>query len=376
MTNRILFTTTLAVTSLLVACDDGDLLGPVGDGTGTIVLQFVASTQTALTQSSPLEVDWSSGTDAQTAAVQADGGDLMTTAAAVDEERSEVGDSVANGNDLDLRTLNGRLRTRSVSGEAAGTIEEARAILSGAKDTVVQLTVTTDSITGSISGLPEGTYSVVVEGLIGGDVDHFGQATGVTVTAGGTTPVTMVFGSFRPDPTQFALATSAALSFTIDFPAVAGANGYQVQWDTDTAFSAPDSASAGTPRLTVTVASSGTYYVRVRATNTSAARIGRWTDAFTFTAPINVDFAAIGMVLFDAYATVLIGGTDATTMAALTTAFAQCQTGVTENKPLLIDDCLTQARGVPGSGSGTDTALLAVLALYYTSAEQLLGFGS
>ena len=93
-----------------------------------------------------------------------------------------------------------------------GTIETARAFLSGPTDTVVTLTVTTDSITGSIQGLTPGTYTVSVEGLIGGDVDHFGQATGVQVGSGATATATIAFLSFRPDLTGFTLTSTAAFS--------------------------------------------------------------------------------------------------------------------------------------------------------------------
>jgi hypothetical protein len=163
----------------------------------------------------------------------------------------------------------------------AGTIETARAIISGPTSRTVSLTVTPDSITGNITGLAPGTYTVIVEGMIGGDVERFGQANSVNVTAGATATASMVFGSFRPDLSGFGLTSTTAFSFDVTFPAVSGATDYDIEWDTDSGFGNPSSATATSPSLTVTVSQATTYSVRVRSRNSGSTAVGRWSDPKT-----------------------------------------------------------------------------------------------
>ena len=274
MRNRTLISFSLALAMLVVACDE-----PVGPGqTGSIALQFVIP-------------EPPTAAPADSSAVDDD---------APDPERRRERPDAQPDDDADIRATESA--NRSVDGEDAseasrtttpvsvpnsdtplraaqpGTIETARAIVSGPTDTVVDLTVTTTEITGTIQGLTPGSYVVTVEGLIGGAVDHYGQATGVTVQSEQTATATITFASFLPDLSGFGLTSTTAFAFNVTFPAVNGATNYDVMWDTDPGFGAnPDSATSVGPNPTVTVGQATTYYVRARSRNVNSANVGRWS---------------------------------------------------------------------------------------------------
>ena len=131
-----------------------------------------------------------------------------------------------------------------------------------------------------IDGLAPGTYTVALQGFVGGDVAMFGLTSGVQVTAGQNTTATVSFNSFVPaaDP----LPSSATNNtFTVSYATVAAAMRYQVQAATDQAFTADMVSVDVTPPKTsadITVTKCGTYYARVRAFDPYQSP-GRWADA-------------------------------------------------------------------------------------------------
>jgi len=120
----------------------------------------------------------------------------------------------------------------------------------------------------TITDLAPGSYTVTVEGLVGGAVDHFGQTTGVSVTAGNSTPASITFNSFQPlIPASTVVDTSDVLHFTINYGAVANATGYIVAWSTSPAMTGAQTKSVTGTSTDITVADEGKYYVTVKAVN-------------------------------------------------------------------------------------------------------------
>jgi hypothetical protein len=115
-----------------------------------------------------------------------------------------------------------------------------------------------------------GSYTLVVEGFLSGEVDHFAITTGVQVRSGQETTATVTFNSFRPVLNSVTTPTTA-IPFVFSWPAVQNADAYIVELDDDVNFTAPLIASAqitGTAAV-ASVVQAGTYYVRARAVNST-----------------------------------------------------------------------------------------------------------
>jgi hypothetical protein len=137
---------------------------------------------------------------------------------------------------------------------------------------------------GTVDGLAPGTYSVVVEGLVGGSVDHFGEASGVTVAADQNTEATIAFASFRPVLDPFEAEAVGVLRFPVSYSAVASAEGYVVEWATDPSFSGAFSQSVTGTSTEVVVDEEAEYFVRVRAVNAVVGSEGRPSEAASLVA--------------------------------------------------------------------------------------------
>jgi hypothetical protein len=78
----------------------------------------------------------------------------------------------------------------------------------------------------------------------------------------------------------------AVASVILDWTTLTGASSYEVQFDTDMAFSSPTQFNPSTSSQTVTSLNySTTYYWRVRATN--GTLFGDWTTTWNFTTQAN-----------------------------------------------------------------------------------------
>ncbi len=130
----------------------------------------------------------------------------------------------------------------------------------------VTLTKGTGGFTGTVTDLATGTYSVAVFGYAAGDVDYYGFTTGVTVSANQTATASLTFATFIPSPAAIGSQT-AQFRFAAQWPAVAGADSYKVELDRTSAFSNPSRTTSTGASATVTVTDTGTYYLRVRASN-------------------------------------------------------------------------------------------------------------
>jgi Tol biopolymer transport system component len=129
--------------------------------------------------------------------------------------------------------------------------------------------------TDTIAGLQAGTYTVALEGHVGGVVEGYGERTNVQVQAGRTTTVSITLASFRPMVGSARCTTP--LEFTVTVLGVAGAESYVVEWDTDPGFSTSSDSSVSNSTATITMSEGGRRYVRVRARSPYGS-LGLWSD--------------------------------------------------------------------------------------------------
>lgn len=125
----------------------------------------------------------------------------------------------------------------------------------------------TPGTTKTIDGLQPGTYTVALEGMIGAELESFGETGGVTVTAGHNTPVTVTLASFVPTLSNVPSSTIIGQSLTVSFTPITKATGYRVEWDTNPDFPNPTQQETTSTSVTIPVDASGTIYIRVRARN-------------------------------------------------------------------------------------------------------------
>jgi hypothetical protein len=161
---------------------------------------------------------------------------------------------------------------------AADPLESVQVTLSGPTPKTATFPCSPATCEGTIDGLDPGTYSVVVKGLVGGSVDHFGQASGVTVSANQNTEATVTFASFRPILDPLAEAVEV-LRFTVSYSAVAGADGYVVEWSTNPDFTGASIQGVTGTSTEVVVDEEAEYFVRVRAVNAAVGSEGRPSEA-------------------------------------------------------------------------------------------------
>ena len=160
------------------------------------------------------------------------------------------------------------------------TFDGARATAIGPQTKEVMLTLVGSNWQGTIDALTPGTYRVIVEGLVAGVVDWYGEASGVSVTAGGNTTATVTFDTFVPVLDAVASPTTST-SVTVTLPSMTFATSYTVQWDTDPAFGGPQTLFNVGTSVDIDVPGPGVYYVRAQAVN-SLVPGGVWSDAVSF----------------------------------------------------------------------------------------------
>ena len=161
----------------------------------------------------------------------------------------------------------GRLVVATVS-QASVALDAGKVIVVGPSSSPTTKTVNaTPGQTVTIDGLQPGSYTVALQGFVGGAVAMFGQTSGVQVVGGQDRRATVSFNSFVPaaDPLP---SSATGKTFTVSYAGVAGAARYQVEAATDQAFTANkvsvDVAGSQTS-VNITVPNYGTFYARVRA---------------------------------------------------------------------------------------------------------------
>ncbi len=170
----------------------------------------------------------------------------------------------------------------SSNAPAAVTLESIRVSVSGGPTPKTQAFACSATLCeGTVEGLDPGSYTVTVEGLVSSQVTYYGKATGVGVTAGTNTSTSVTFQNFQPTLNSFAPDTTTALTFTVSYSAVPGADSYIIEWSKASDFSGSTSAAANGTTATITVTDVGTYYVRVKAVNATVTSGGRPSDPKT-----------------------------------------------------------------------------------------------
>jgi hypothetical protein len=161
------------------------------------------------------------------------------------------------------------------------TFDAARATAIGPQTKEVMLTLSGSNWTGTIDALTPGTYRVIVEGLVAGVVDWYGEASGVAVQAGQNRTATVTFDTFVPVLNTVPSPTTST-TVTVTFPSVTFAASYNVQWGTDPTFGSSNFISNVTgASVDIDVGGPGLYYVRIQAVNSQVPG-GVWSDPESF----------------------------------------------------------------------------------------------
>lgn len=160
--------------------------------------------------------------------------------------------------------------------EPASHLQSLRVTVDGPTPKTQTFPCTSSSCEGTIEGLAPGSYSVTVEGLVGTEVAHFGQTSGVQVVAGETATATLSLPSFQPVLLSLP-DTTEVLHFPVSFQAVSGATSYVVEWAKSSTFSGASSVTLTGTSTEITVTEEAQYHVRVRAVNDQVATNGQWS---------------------------------------------------------------------------------------------------
>ncbi len=157
--------------------------------------------------------------------------------------------------------------------------DAARVRVIGPTNKEIMLTQVGGNWEGTVTDLAVGFYKVVVEGLVSGAVDWYGEATNVQVRAGQNTPANVTFASFRPVIADFSPATITLFRFTASVVPMQFGDRYWFEWDSDPNFTNPTNSGWTTQTsIEIAVGATGTYYVRAKAQNDEVAE-GRLGDA-------------------------------------------------------------------------------------------------
>lgn len=142
--------------------------------------------------------------------------------------------------------------------------------------------------------------------------------------------------------------------------------------DTDGATVSPDPTFtwSSTNTSVATVSSSGLVSAAAAGTTDIEASADGVTGSLTMRA-VNANLDAISTLLGDAYLTSMVAGLNSTPESTISGLLSTCSTNVDSGNILAIRDCLADALATTGV-DGTDTALLAVLALYFEQADRHL----
>jgi hypothetical protein len=137
------------------------------------------------------------------------------------------------------------------------------------RSTYLTLAADSSSFSGSLDGLDPGSYTVAVKGFVKGQVDYFGETSRVQVSSGQNAVAAVSFCSFRPILADLGLPTDS-LAFTARWSRVLNADRYRIEWSkTPSVPNSWDTLATPDTFARITAPDTGTYIVRVLATNTS-----------------------------------------------------------------------------------------------------------
>ncbi|MCH8826441.1 MAG: hypothetical protein IIB16_05730, partial [Chloroflexi bacterium] len=167
-------------------------------------------------------------------------------------------------------TGNLALELSVAEGVSLANVDAVRVRLSSAGAADINFTLTstgTNQYEGTRANLAPGTYTVTIRGMAGSEVEFFGE-TSATVQVGTNASVSITLTSFIAaiDP----IPNTTSVNFTATWPAVTGAESYDVYASSDPTFQTsidPDliTDAGGTFTADFTVPGVGAYVVHVRA---------------------------------------------------------------------------------------------------------------
>lgn len=121
---------------------------------------------------------------------------------------------------------------------------------------------------------------------------------------------------------------------------------------------------------TANVSANGLVSAGAAGTTTIRAAAGGATGTLAMRA-VNADLLGIASTLTDTFVPALLAGVGASTASTVSGFIATCASNGTSGNVLAVNACLTNALNVSGV-TGTDTALLGVLALFLEQAQRQL----
>lgn len=226
----------------------------------------------------------------------------------------------------------------------------------------------------TIDGLLPGSYTVALEGLVGGAVTMFGKQSNIQVVAGtnDTVPVSLV--SFVPVVNPLP-GLDTVKTIRVSYTAVQNAASYQIQADTDPSFALPidvDVPAVTQTSVDIVVPNYGKYYVRVGAKN-EYVPLGGWASAprpITLVSP--VDLATVAALAGDAFADALVDALSPGVRPTIRAAWSKCGTGAANRDLGAIKECVDSVESATVVDP-TDVVLIAVLDLFVKKIRLLVG---
>lgn len=139
------------------------------------------------------------------------------------------------------------------------------------------------------------------------------------------------------------------------------------------------------PDVVFTWASSNPNVAQIQSSSGSVSTLSAGSTTITATSDniagslvmrvVPADVTALSSVLSDSFLSGMIAALSSTTRTSINAQLNLCNTGLASGSMLSVHLCLTTADNQGGDGSGSDTALLAVMDLYWAHALGLLNFG-
>jgi len=141
----------------------------------------------------------------------------------------------------------------------------ARASAIGPTNKTVNLQLVDNFWEGTLADLNAGSYSVVVEGLVDGEITARGTQSGITVTAGQQSTASVSLVSFVPSVTLGIGSPTTSLVIPVTVSSVTGAEGYRLEWANNANFSGAASKNVSAGANSISLSALGSWYVRARA---------------------------------------------------------------------------------------------------------------
>jgi alpha-tubulin suppressor-like RCC1 family protein len=197
----------------------------------------------------------------------------------------------------------------------AGHLTSATATAVGPTTKTITLTAGASNFTGTITDLPVGSYTVMVQGFVGTEVDYYGETGGVSVTANSSTTASIVFQSFVPPSVSFPAPITWSFRPALTIGAVPNATSYVIEVDRTSSFPSPAKTTVSSTSGSFIVSDTGTYYVRVRAANSTVPNGGRASN--TTSVRVTTDLRPSGTTFQSATALGFFGSSRAVTLDSL-----------------------------------------------------------